>query len=101
MRRGLEGIVEAAERSSAPSASDLEELFLASHSLKGTAPAFDALDLAHDSAQLSELARQWTTDEVPAAAELERAGELLERVAAGCAEAAARIDASEGPRDDE
>lgn len=96
MRHGLEGIVAAAGRGSAPDGADLEELFLASHSLKGTAPLFDALDLAHDSAELSELARRWTPDEVPDPEELQRAGELLGRVTSGCTEAVARIDARDG-----
>lgn len=96
MRGGLEGIVAAAERGAPPGASDLEELFLASHSLKGTAPAFDALDLAHDSGALSELARHWSPAEVPSSEELGRAGELLEKVARGCREAAARLQPADG-----
>lgn len=94
MRGGLEGIVAAADRGAPPDAADLEELFLASHSLKGTAPAFDALDLAHDSGALSELARHWNPAEVPAPDQLARAGELLEKVACGCREAAARVEAA-------
>lgn len=93
MRHGLEGIVTAHGESRPPTEADLEEIFLASHSLKGTAPSFEAWDAAHDSGTLSELVRGWTKETLPPAEELARAGELVDRIALECAAVAERIDA--------
>lgn len=57
MQRGLDGIAADVTAGRPPSPTDLEDLFLASHSLKGTAPGFGAVDLAHHAAQLSALAQ--------------------------------------------
>lgn len=96
LRRGLDGVASDVAAGRGPSPEDLEDLFLASHSLKGTAPGFGALTLGADAAALSDLVQEWGPDAPPAAPALARARELVDRVAAGCDEVIARVDAGAG-----
>ena len=54
MRRGLNGVAEDVAAGRPPAAHYVEDLFLASHSLKGTAPSVGAEDVGWEAGELSE-----------------------------------------------
>lgn len=84
MRGGLAAAGAAAERETPPDSAPLEALFLAAHSLKGTAPTFDEFELAHAAAELADLARRWSEAGAVAPDEHARADRLLEQIATEC-----------------
>lgn len=96
MRRGLDGVAAAVAAGVPPGEDHLEELFLASHSLKGTAPGFGALDLGTDAGTLSAIAQSWGPEAPPSPEGLERARYLIDRIEAACREVIARTDAGSG-----
>lgn len=93
LHRGLDGVEECLSAGHPPREEDLEELFLASHSLKGTAPGFGAEELGWLADCLCRLVKEWTPKAPPAPEALERARELLSQIEHECREAVARADA--------
>ena len=92
MRRGLDGIAADVAAGRGPTPDHLEDLFLAAHSLKGTAPGIGAEDLGWEAGKLSDLAREWSTDAPPPDEALARARDLLQRVERACADVRGRMD---------
>lgn len=93
LNRGLDGVAESIAADRPLREEDLEELFLASHSLKGTAPGFGAEELGWLAEGLCRLVKEWTPDAPPAPDQMERARELLDQIEGECREAVARADA--------
>lgn len=93
MERGLDGIASDVAVGRGPSPADLEDLFLASHSLKGTGLGFGAEELGRHAGELSHLAREWSSDQPPTPDQITEARQLLERIRAECDEVIARADA--------
>lgn len=93
LRQGLDGVDSDVAAGRPPSPDHLETLFLAAHSLKGTAPGFGAEELGRTAGELSLLARAWSSETVPDPAQLAQARDLLARVARGCDDITARTDA--------
>lgn len=71
--------------------SDAADLFYrTAHSLKGTAPSFDAHELVEHAAALSEVGLRWYEGAAPRPAEVVAAREALERLGAAVERYAAR-----------
>ena len=84
MHRGLEGVEADVGAGRSPAAHYVEDLFLAAHSLKGTAPSVGAVDVGWEAGELSEVAREWGPESSPSQDELERARSALRRVERAC-----------------
>jgi chemotaxis protein histidine kinase CheA len=93
LTRGLDGVNDCVAADRPPREDDLEELFLASHSLKGTAPGFGAEELGWLADCLCRLVKEWTPEALPTPDELARARDLLSQIEHECSEAVARADA--------
>lgn len=93
LTRGLDGVEDCVAAGRPPREEDLEELFLASHSLKGTAPGFGAEELGWISDCLCRLVKEWTPEAPPGSDGLAQAREFLTQIEHECREAVARADA--------
>ena len=97
MHRGLEGVEADVREGRPPSAHCVEDLFLAAHSLKGTAPSVGAVDVGWEAGELSEIARDWTPETPPDAEQLGRARSALSRVERACEAYRREWTAAQGP----
>jgi chemotaxis protein histidine kinase CheA len=93
LTRGLDGVEECVSAGRPLREGDLEELFLASHSLKGTAPGFGAEELGWIADCLCRLVKDWTPEAPPSTDRLVQAREFLAQIEHECSEAIARADA--------
>ncbi len=93
LNRGLDGVADCLAAGRPLREGDLEELFLASHSLKGTAPGFGAEELGWLADCLCRLVKEWSPEAPPAPDQMERARELLDQIEGECRDAVARADA--------
>ncbi len=97
MMRGLEGVAASVAAGQPPEAADLEELFLASHSLKGTAPGFGAEDLGWVADRLCRLVKPWSPETPPDSAQLEQARAFLDEIAREAGAVVERADQETPP----
>lgn len=97
LARGLEGVSTSVAEGTPPRPEDLEELFLASHSLKGTAPGFGAEDLGWIADRLCRLVKAWAPESPPDDAQLEQATEFLAEIGREAVAVVARADLETPP----
>lgn len=97
MRRGLEGVEADVREGRPPAAHCVEDLFLAAHSLKGTAPSVGAVDVGWEAGELSEVTKEWGPENPPDASALERARSALGRVERACEAYRGEWAESQGP----
>ena len=93
LTRGLDGVADCIAADRLPRPDDLEELFLASHSLKGTAPGFGAEELGWLADCLCRLVKEWAPEAPPTTEQMDRARDLMRQIEGECREAVARADA--------
>ncbi|MBT8403606.1 MAG: Hpt domain-containing protein [Gemmatimonadetes bacterium] len=100
MRRGLERVEADLREGRPPAAHGVEDLFLAAHSLKGTAPSVGAVDVGWESGRLSETAEDWSPENPPDPDQLTRARSALSRVEQACEAYRSQWAAAQGPPSD-